>query len=160
MLIARPLSYLASATLALLIRVPRAYQLSSGGVARPAPFTYISESNTMKKLFVVFLLALCTVFVLSAGSPKNPSSKSYELTFSSITQVGTVQMKPGDYTVKIVGDNAVFTQLDSGKQFTAPVKVETVDKKYDDTHINGNKAGEGIEVKEIELGGAKLKLVF
>ena len=113
----------------------------------------------MKKMFAVCTLALCSLFVLSAA-PKSPVSKSYELTFSSITKIGTIQLKPGDYTVKVVGDNAVFTQVETAKQFTTAVKVENVDKKYDDTHVNAVKEGDTEVVNEIELGGAKVKLEF
>lgn len=113
----------------------------------------------MKKMLAVCTLALCSLFVLSAA-PKNQSSKSYDLTFSSITKVGNVQLKAGDYTVKVNGDNAIFTQVETSKQFTVPVKIQTVDKKYDDTHVNAVKEGEVETVKEIELGGSKNKLEF
>ena len=113
----------------------------------------------MKKMFAVCTLALCSLFVLSAA-PKNPTSKSYDLTFSSITKVGNVQLKAGDYTVKVSGDNAIFTQVETAKQFSVPVKVEAVDKKYEDTHVNAIKDGETEIVKEIELGGSKNKLEF
>ncbi len=112
----------------------------------------------MKKMLAVTCFALCSLFVLSAG-PKQ-STKAYEISFSSVTKVGSIQLKAGDYTVKVNGDNAIFTQTESAKQFTVPVKMETGDKKYDDTHVNGTKEGDVQVVNEIELGGSKNKLEF
>lgn len=108
----------------------------------------------MKKLFVVCLFALCSLFALSAAS------KTYELTFSSDTKVGAAQLKPGEYTMKVVGEIAIFTLVENGKQFSTHVKVESVDKKFNDTHVNAARQGDVNVVKEIELGGEKQKLEF
>jgi hypothetical protein len=113
----------------------------------------------MKKMFAVTMLALCSLFVLSAG-PKTQSTKSYEISFSSNTKVGSTTLKPGDYSVKASGDNAIFTQTETGKQFTVPVKQESGDKKFDDTHVNAVKEGDVQVVNEIELAGSKTKLEF
>jgi hypothetical protein len=106
----------------------------------------------MKKLFTVGILAVCSLTIGFA--------KDYEVTLSSVTKVGSVQLKAGDYTLKVNGANAVFTDVESAKSFTVPVKVETSDKKFETTQVNASKDGGTDVVKDIELGGSKTKLEF
>jgi len=106
----------------------------------------------MKKLFTVGILGLCSLMIASA--------KNYELTLSGVTKVGSIQLKPGQYTVKISGSNAVFTDEETAKTFTTAVKVENTDKKFETTQVNAVKEGTTDVVKEIELGGSKTKLEF
>jgi hypothetical protein len=106
----------------------------------------------MRKLFTVGILAVCSLTIASA--------KTYELTLSGVTKVGSVQLKPGQYTLKVTGTNAVFTEVETAKSFTTPVKVENTDKKFDTTQVNANKEGGTDVVKDIELGGSKTKLDF
>ena len=106
----------------------------------------------MKKFLVVSALALASLTVVSA--------KTYEITLSNPTKVGNVQLKPGQYKLKVDGSNAVFTDLNSAKSFTTPVKVETTDKKFDDTRVQSVKDGEADRINEIDLGGSKTKLGF
>jgi hypothetical protein len=87
-------------------------------------------------------------------------AKNYELTLSSNTKVGTLQLKPGQYSLKVQGDKATFTLLETDKQFTTTVKVETGDTKFDTTKVDANKDGNVDVVKDIELGGSKTKLEF
>jgi hypothetical protein len=112
----------------------------------------LGEQLKMKKLFTVGILAVCSLTIASA--------KSYEFTLSGVTKVGSVQLKPGQYTVKVTGANAVFTEVETAKSFTTPVKVENTDKKFDTTQVNASKEGNTDVVKDIELGGSKTKLDF
>ncbi len=106
----------------------------------------------MKTLIVVTALALCSLSMLSA--------KSYEIVLSGPTKAGSVQLKAGQYKVKVEGSNAVFTEVNSNKSFTTPVKIETSDKKFEDTKIQSTKEGSADRLEEIDLGGSKTKLAF
>ena len=106
----------------------------------------------MKKFLVVAGLALASLTVVSA--------KTYEITLSTSTKVGSVQLKPGQYKLKVDGTNATFTDLNTAKSFTTPVKVENGDKKFDDTRVQSVKDGENDRINEIDLGGSKTKLGF
>jgi len=106
----------------------------------------------MKKLFTVGILLLCSLTIASA--------KTYEISLSSATKVGNVQLKAGQYSVKVDGDKAVFTHMDTAKQYTVPVKVQNVDKKFDSTRVDASKEGDVDVVKDIELGGSKTKIEF
>jgi hypothetical protein len=106
----------------------------------------------MKKLFTVGILALCSLTIAIA--------KNYELTLSSTTKVGNLELKPGQYTLKVQGDKAIFTFVDNAKQFTTTVKVENTDQKFETTRVDANKNGNVDVVKDIELGGSKTRLQF
>lgn len=106
----------------------------------------------MKKLIAVGILALCSLTVAIA--------KNYELTLSSTTKVGNLELKAGQYTLKVQGDQAIFTYLDTAKQFTTTVKVEATDQKFETTRVDASKSGNMDVVKDIELGGSKTRLQF
>ena len=106
----------------------------------------------MKKFLVVAGLALSSLTVVSA--------KTYDIVLSNPTKVGSVQLKPGQYKLKVDGANAVFTDATSSKSFTTPVKVENGDKKFDDTRVQSTKDAYGDRINEIDLGGSKTKLGF
>ena len=66
----------------------------------------------MKKFLVVAGLALSSLTVVSA--------KTYDIVLSNPTKVGSVQLKPGQYKLKVDGANAVFTDANSSKTFSTP----------------------------------------
>jgi hypothetical protein len=74
--------------------------------------------------------------------------------------VGTAKLPAGDYTLKVEGANAVFTNVDSNKSVTTPVKIETVDKKFASTSVESTQDGDTQHVTDIELGGSNTKLDF
>jgi hypothetical protein len=106
----------------------------------------------MKKIFLAGVLSLASLTIVSA--------KSYEIVLSAPTKVGTVQLKPGQYTLKVQGTNAIFTDSETAKSYTTPVKVETGATKYDETKIQSAKQGDTDQIQEIDLGGSKTKLGF
>jgi hypothetical protein len=113
---------------------------------------FFRKTFKMKKLFTVGILALCSLTIAIA--------KNYELTLSSTTKVGNIELKPGQYTLKVQGDKAIFTFVDTAKQFTTNVKVEATDQKFETTRVDANKNGNVDVVKDIELGGSKTRLQF
>lgn len=106
----------------------------------------------MKKSFAIGVLTLSSLCILSA--------KTYQITITSLTKAGTVQLKAGQYTLKVQGNNAVFTSLDNDKSYTVPVKVEAAGAKFDDTQVQSTKDGDTEKIQEIDLGGSTTKLGF
>jgi hypothetical protein len=106
----------------------------------------------MRKFMVMAALALSSLTLVNA--------KSYEIILSSPTKAGNVQLKPGQYTLKVNGNNAIFTEVNSSKSYTTSVKVETTEKKFDDTRVQSTKDGDADRIEEIDLGGTKTKLGF
>ena len=107
----------------------------------------------MKKAIAIGVLSLSSMFILSA--------KSYEITLNSPTKAGTVQLKPGQYNVKVEGSNVVFTDVtNASKKFTTPAKIQEGDKKFSDTKVQSSKQGDTDTIEEIQLGGSKTKVGF
>jgi hypothetical protein len=106
----------------------------------------------MKKLFVVGLLSLASLAILSA--------KTYTITVSNPTKVGSVQLKAGQYKLKVEGSNAIFTDVNNQKSITTPVKVEEGDKKANSTRVQSTKDGDTERIQEIDLEGSTTKLSF
>lgn len=103
--------------------------------------------------FISIMLAI-GAFALAVAS----AATTYRVTISNPTWVAGKQLKPGDYRIEVEGDKAVIRL---GKEVVeAPVKVETVDRKYTDTSINVGDSGGKSMLKEIRVGGTKTKLVF
>jgi len=99
------------------------------------------------------VLSLASVAMLSA-------KKSYDISLSTPAMVGNVQLPAGDYRVKVEGDNAVFNMIDEDKSFTAPVTMENVTQKYDQTAVVSTSKDGTNRIESIELGGSKTKLEF
>ena len=101
----------------------------------------------MKSLKMSFALAAFAVASLSAAS-------HYSLQLDSAQWAGDKELKPGTYSVQVVGEKAVFS---SGKTVVeVPATVQTNDKKYAHTSF----AARDSKITEIDLGGTNTKLVF
>lgn len=108
---------------------------------------------TLKRLILVIALALAFVPLLSAA-------KSYEITIASTAMAGDLKLAAGQYTLKVEGTSAVFTNVNTGKRFTAPVKVMDGGKKFDDTVVEMTDTGGNARVVAINLGGSTTQLLF
>jgi hypothetical protein len=83
-------------------------------------------------------------------------AKSYDLIFSSPVTAGNVQLKPGEYTLKVKGNVATFTNVQTDKSYTAPVKIQNVEKKFGVTAVDTNQN----QIQKIQLGGSTEQLEF
>jgi hypothetical protein len=54
----------------------------------------------------------------------------------------------------------VFTNRDTAKSVTAPVKIDTGKKKFDITSIKSSRQGETDQLESIQLGGSNTTLQF
>jgi len=106
----------------------------------------------MKKLIAIGVFTLASMSLLSA--------KTYDIMVSSTTKAGSIELKPGQYKLSFNGGNATFTDVNSSKTYTTPVKVQEGDKKFDTTQMETTKQGETEVIQEIDLGGSKTKLGF
>jgi len=82
------------------------------------------------------------------------SAKSYDIVLSAPTKAGAIQLPAGEYSLKLKGNNAVFTNVETGKSVSATVKVENGAKKFDVTAVDSN----ADQIKTIELGGSNTVL--
>lgn len=107
---------------------------------------------TMKSSLCVAILALASFAVANA--------KSYDIVLGSPVKAGSVQLKPGAYTVKVKGDAAVFTSISSGESFTAPVKLDSSGPKHEATLVTVVPENGAEVLKSIRLGGSSTTLQF
>src|SRR5580698_3790490 len=107
------------------------------------------------KLKSLVLAGVVAIFTMSMAL-----AKTYDISFSSPTKVGNVQLKAGDYRMSVNGTKATFTDVETLKTVTADVKVENTDKKFDETKVNTTVDGNTTVVKDIEIGGSKMKIDF
>jgi len=107
------------------------------------------------KFTTLVLAGVLAIFTMSLAI-----AKTYDVAFGSRTKVGSVELKPGDYRISLSGNKVTFTAVDTQKSFTTDVKVENGDKKFDDTRVDATNEGGTSVVKDIELGGTKVKIEF
>jgi hypothetical protein len=107
------------------------------------------------KLKSLVLAGVVAIFTMSMAI-----AKTYDISFSSPTKVGSVQLKAGDYRMSVNGTKATFTDVSTLKTVTTDVKVENTDTKFDDTKVNTSNDGGTMVVKDIEIGGSKIKIDF
>lgn len=78
------------------------------------------------------------------------SAKSYDIILSAPAKAGSVQLAAGEYSLKVQGSNAVFTNVGTGKSVTAVVKVENGARKFEQTAVDSTDN----KITAIELGGS------
>lgn len=105
----------------------------------------------MVKRFLFTAALVC--LSLAAGT------KQYSVTLAQPVQVGKVKLAAGDYKLKVEGSTATFTDSHR-KEFTTPVKVEKVTKKFGTTAIETKGADGNSQIDVIDIGGADFRLVF
>lgn len=105
-----------------------------------------------KSAWLAGVLALFTLCVASA--------KTYSVSFSAPAKVGTAQLKAGDYQIKIDGSKITFIDVKTNKGVTTDGKIENVTKSFDGTRVETTTQGDTNVVKDIEVGGSKIKIEF
>src|SRR5579883_3282490 len=63
------------------------------------------------------------------------AAKSYDISLSQAVRVGSTQLPPGTYKLKVEASKVTLMDPNTGRTVTADAKVSTADKKYDHTAI-------------------------
>jgi hypothetical protein len=74
-----------------------------------------------KSLFLIGALALAGI----------ANAKSYNIVLATSAKAGSAQLAAGEYSLKVQGNNAIFTNVETGKKVATTVKVQDAGKKYD-----------------------------
>ena len=98
--------------------------------------------------------------VLCLSSVGLVHAKSHSVILSEPAMAGNIQLPAGEYEVKLPGNNAVMTNVDKDKTFTAPVSVVSDPAKHDRTALLTDQAGGESHIQAIEFGKSHTKLVF
>ena len=107
------------------------------------------------KIKSIVLASLLAIVMLSVAA-----AKSYIINLASPMKAGGVALKAGEYKLAINGNKITFTDEKSNKSFTTDGKIETSEKSYPYTRVDSTTDGGTTVVKDIELGGSKLKIDF
>jgi hypothetical protein len=102
---------------------------------------------TTKSLLLIATLALAGI----------ANAKSYDIMLSEPVKAGSVQLAAGSYSLKLKGNNAIFTNVQTGKSFTIAVKMEDAGKKFDVTAVIFN-TNDGNHITSVHLGGSNTAL--
>jgi hypothetical protein len=95
-------------------------------------------------------------FALSAGSVPAKVT-SFKVTITQPAMVKGQDLKTGEYNLSLNGEKLTMVR---GKQsIEVPVKVETVEQKFDSTAVRYSGTGK-MEITEIRVGGTKTRLIF
>jgi hypothetical protein len=105
-----------------------------------------------KSLLIVGALGLASLGIASA--------KSYDITLSAPAMAGNTELRPGIYKVKVEGSQAVFTDVQSSKSWTATVKIESGAVKFGETVVETTQQGDMAHIDAIDLAGSNTKLEF
>jgi hypothetical protein len=103
---------------------------------------------TTKSLLLIATLALAGI----------ANAKSYDITLSEPTKAGSVQLAAGSYSLKLKGNNAIFTNVQTGKSFTTAVKMEDAGKKFDTTAVTLETKDGDNHMTSVRLGGSSTTL--
>lgn len=107
----------------------------------------------LKKILVLVGVLALAMFAFAG-------EKTYKITISSPTSIGTIQLVPADYKIEVKGAIVFFSDSVSHKSLSTPGRLTTVDKKYDGTISETVKDGDKTRVKAIRLGGTNNRLEF
>jgi hypothetical protein len=97
--------------------------------------------------------------VFALASLAFAGGKSYDVTISKPSKVGSLQLVPGTYKLKVDGDKAVFTDA-KHHDFSTAVKIENGPKKFEYTAVDSTETGATELVHSITLGGSTTKVDF
>ncbi len=87
------------------------------------------------------------------------SAKTYTFTVDKLTQIGTGELKPGEYRLKVDGEQVVLVDR-AGCQVETTAKVEPAGHKFSSTALTISTADGSPRILAIELGGSASTVVF
>jgi hypothetical protein len=99
------------------------------------------------------MLGAC-VFALGIAT----AASTYHVKIADPTWIGTTELKPGEYEVKVDGDKITFKQ--GKKVIEVSAKVETSASKFSDTQMDIKTENGQAKLKELDLGGTKSKIML
>jgi hypothetical protein len=100
-------------------------------------------------MFKKFMLAFAMLALAAAFAGTVPSVHYYHITLARTAIVNGTELQAGEYRLAV--DTSKVTFMREKQTVEVPAKVETVDRKFDDTAIRYT----GKNLSEIRLGGTK-----
>lgn len=88
------------------------------------------------------------------------SAKTFEITLDTAAKAGSVELKPGRYSLVLMSDTMVRFTSANGQALETSAKMSTVEKKFSSTQIDLKQNNGTALIDEIDLGGTKTKIQF
>ncbi|MCS7314061.1 MAG: hypothetical protein RMI94_07200 [Bryobacterales bacterium] len=105
----------------------------------------------MRVRYLIAILLVCASLLLA---------KTYTITLSEPSRVAGAELKPGNYSLKVEGDKAIFLDRTRKPVVEATVRIENAARKFEATAIEFRKESGQNRIQAISLGGSKMKLLF
>jgi len=107
---------------------------------------------TVKSILIVGAMSLATVgFALA---------KSYDIQLLGPAKAGNTELKAGEYKLKVEGSQVTFTDAQTRRSVTVPVKVKNSERKFSSTELEtDNQNGVDI-IQSIDLGDSHTQLAL
>jgi len=106
------------------------------------------EDKMLKRIVMFGLLAVALA-----------SAKTYTFTISDPAQAGNVQLKPGEYHLRLDGTQVALMD-EGGHQVDAAATVEESDRKFGQTSVSISDVDGIHRIESVQLGGSTHKVVF
>ena len=103
---------------------------------------------------IKFAIAFAVLGMSLAGA------KSFQITLSSPSQAGSLDLQPGHYNVSLDGTKVKFTDVNTGKSTETDVTTQNADKKFSSTAVDSESVNGKNKIQEIDLGGTLTKVKF
>jgi hypothetical protein len=111
--------------------------------------------------FVKFAVLLALVMSLSAAVFARDSKSEGKFTLSDPVQLGSTQLKPGDYKATWEGTGSdVQVKILQGKNVVATTPAKLVDKSDSQDSVSVGNANGSRTLEQIDFGGIRKALVF
>jgi len=107
---------------------------------------------------VIRCLAILAAIGLIASSAF--ADQSYRITLSSVSKIGNIEFKPGEYKLVVDAPKVRLTELNSGKAVELEAKVEDAATKNEQTAIHSTRVDGVTKISEIRIGGSKTRITF
>ncbi len=107
-------------------------------------------------------LAIVLALGFFAGIALADKGKSYRITLTSDSQIGSQQLPAGDYKLTLQNEEPKVRLADAktGEELKVTGNVELAEEKFDSTEVHCDRAEGANRITEIRLGGTKTKVVF
>ena len=106
------------------------------------------------------LLLVLTVIALVASAGTVPVGGHYRITLFEPAVVQGTTLQAGDYKLDLKDTKVTISGQNAKVPLEVTVKVETTDKKFENTSVRLDTTNGKAKVAEIRLGGTKTKLIF
>jgi hypothetical protein len=104
------------------------------------------------------LLATLLFIGLVAGTAR--ADRSYEISLSSVSKIGNVQFKPGEYRLVVDAPKVRLTHLSSGETVELDAKIQESDTKSEHTSVHTQQVDGVSRISEIRIAGSKTRVSF